>query len=68
MVVSIIGKEKLVLENGNVLFRYFAQADNGGIVGNFYNGKDIELGSKITLSIGLDKNCKFVVRPLISSK
>ena len=67
MKVKIISAQKMTLKNGDVLNRFFAILPDNA-VGNFYSSYNFAVGDEVTLSIGIDKECKFVVRPVIPNR
>ena len=64
MKAKVLSVSKLTLKDGSVLNRVFAVLPDG-TVGNFYSAFSFKVGDDVTFTISIDKECKFVVRPVI---
>lgn len=64
MKVKILSIQKLTLKDGGTLNRYFAICPDNS-VGNFYSGYDFKENDEVEFIITIDKECKFVARPVI---
>lgn len=65
MNVKVVSVKKVVNKEGNTMYQVFALAPDNSI-GNFWCQKELKAGDTVELSIGTNKECKFVVRPVIN--
>lgn len=64
MKVNVLSVKKVTNKEGNIMFQIFANLNDGG-VGNFWSTKEFKAGDSVELAIGINKECKFVVRPVL---
>lgn len=65
MEVKVVSVQKVITKEGTVMYRVFASLPDGS-VGNFWGVKEYRTGDIVTLSIAVNKECKFIVRPVVS--
>lgn len=65
MNVKVMSVQKILTKEGTTMYRVFAILEDGS-VGNFWSSKEFKTGDTVTLTITINKDCKFIVRPVIS--
>lgn len=65
MKAKVISVSMLKSKDGGQFNRVFAVLPDG-TVGNFFTPHNFKIGDEVTFVLGIDKECKFVVRPLIT--
>ncbi len=64
MKAKVLSVSKITLKDGNTINRIFAVLPDG-TVGNFYSAFEFKIDDMVSFTISIDKECKFVVRPII---
>ncbi len=65
MNVKVISVQKVVTKEGTVMYRVFAALSDGS-VGNFWSTKEFKTGDTVSLTVAINKECKFIVRPVLN--
>lgn len=65
MNVKVISVQHVQAKDGTNMFRVFAGLPDGS-VGNFWSTQQFKIGDMVTLTVAINKECKFIVRPVFT--